>query len=163
MMAKIKVVIETPRGSNAKYAYDPDRKAFVLRHVLPEGMTLPYDFGFVPGTLADDGDPLDAIAISELTSPPGIEMECRVVAAITAEQHEADDEPMVRNDRLLVVPCGTRAFAKVRDLEELPAKLVGDIEDFFVHYHAVVGHTFKPLERLNAKGAERLIEKYRHE
>jgi inorganic pyrophosphatase len=162
-MSKTRVVVETPRGSNAKYAYDPERRMYVLKHVLPEGMTLPYDFGFIPGTLAEDGDPVDAIAISELSTPPGIEMECRIVGAIKAEQRQAESQKVVRNDRVLVIPCGTHAFAKMRDLEELPPKLIGDIEDFFVHYHAVQGDNFKPIGRLTAKEAQRLIEKQRQQ
>ncbi len=161
-MSKINVVIETPRGSNAKYAYDPARRAFVLKHVLPEGMTLPYDFGFVPGTLAEDGDPLDVVAISELSTFPGVEVECHVVGAIKAEQIEGDTNEPKRNDRILAIPCGSRAFAKMRDLEELPARLIDDIERFFVHYHAVRGHSFKPLGRLPAREAVKLIEKLRH-
>ena len=54
------VIIETPKGSRSKYAYDPDIGTFALKFVLPEGTTFPVDFGFVPSTLADDGDPLDA-------------------------------------------------------------------------------------------------------
>jgi inorganic pyrophosphatase len=159
-MSKTRIVVETPRGSNAKYRYDPARRAYVLRHVLPEGMTLPYDFGFVPGTLAQDGDPLDALAISELTTPPGVEVECRVVGALKAEQREG--EKTVRNDRLLVIPCESRAFAKIRELEALPARLVDDLERFFVHYHAVLGSEWQPLARLAADDATKLIEKFRH-
>jgi inorganic pyrophosphatase len=161
-VSKTRVVIETPRGSNAKYAYDPARRAFVLKHVLPEGMSIPYDFGFVPGTLAEDGDPLDVLAISELSTFPGVEMDCHVVGAIKAEQSDADSKQPVRNDRLLAIPCGSRAFAKLRELEELPLRLIEDIENFFIHYHAVRGSTFKPLARLPAREAVKLIEKFRH-
>jgi inorganic pyrophosphatase len=132
----------------------------VLRHVLPEGMSLPFDFGFVPGTIAEDGDPLDALAVSELSTPPGVEIECHVVGALKGEQREGDGA--VRNDRLLVIPCGSRAFAKIRDLDALPAKLVDDLQDFFVHYHSVLGNPWKPLGRLPAADALKLIEKCRH-
>ena len=54
----IRVIIETPKGSRNKYAFDPDEKAFTLKKVLPAGMAFPYEFGFVPSTEADDGDPV---------------------------------------------------------------------------------------------------------
>jgi inorganic pyrophosphatase len=161
-VSKTRVVIETPKGSNAKYAYDPARRAFVLKHVLPEGMSLPYDFGFIPGTLAEDGDPLDVLAISELCTFPGIELECHVVGAIKAEQIEPGSNGPKRNDRVLAIPCGSRAFAKMRDLEELPPRLMDDIERFFVHYHAVRESQWKPLARWSARDAVKLIEKLRH-
>jgi len=56
--SSIQVVIETPKGSRNKYAFDPELGIFELKRVLPAGMSFPYDFGFVPSTKADDGDPL---------------------------------------------------------------------------------------------------------
>lgn len=162
-MAKTSVVVETPRGSNAKYAYDPGRRCFVLKHILPEGVAMPYDFGFVPGTMSGDGDPLDALVVSEIATFPGCELECRVVGATTAEQQDPDAAKPVRNDRLIVIPCGTRAFAGVRELEELGAKVMDDLDAFFVHYHAILGNKYKCLERLSAKDAAKLIEKCRHD
>src|SRR6202051_4893813 len=58
--AIIQVVIETPKGSRNKYAFDEEQKVFALTKVLPAGMTFPYDFGFIPSTKAEDGDPTDA-------------------------------------------------------------------------------------------------------
>ena len=55
----LRIVIETPKGSRNKYAYDVEQKVFELKKVLPAGMDFPYDFGFIPSTRADDGDPLD--------------------------------------------------------------------------------------------------------
>src|SRR6266705_2934312 len=54
----LRVVIETPKGSRNKFAFDPDEHIFELKKVLPAGMTFPYDFGFIPSTKADDGDPV---------------------------------------------------------------------------------------------------------
>jgi inorganic pyrophosphatase len=58
---QIKVIVETPKASNNKYAFDPDEPIFTLKTVLPAGMSFPYDFGFVPRTEAEDGDPLDVL------------------------------------------------------------------------------------------------------
>ena len=61
----IRVVIETPKGSRNKYAFDPDDQVFVLKKVLPTGMAFPYDFGFVPSTRAEDRDPVDVLVLMD--------------------------------------------------------------------------------------------------
>jgi inorganic pyrophosphatase len=61
----LRVVIETPKGSRNKFAFDPDDHIFELKKVLPSGMTFPYDFGFVPSTKADDGDPIDVLVLMD--------------------------------------------------------------------------------------------------
>ena len=59
----IQVIIETPKGSRNKYAFDPEQRIFELKKVLPAGMAFPYDFGFVPSTVAEDGDPTDVLVL----------------------------------------------------------------------------------------------------
>jgi hypothetical protein len=76
----INVVIETPRGSRAKFSYDPDLKAFSLSKSLLTGLTYPHDWGFVPSTRADDGDPLDIMVIHDAATFPGLVIACRVIA-----------------------------------------------------------------------------------
>ena len=66
----LRVVVETPKGSRNKFAFDPKERIFVLKKVLPVGMTFPYDFGFIPSTEADDGDPLDVLVLMELLCEP---------------------------------------------------------------------------------------------
>jgi inorganic pyrophosphatase len=60
----VQVIIETPAGSRNKFAYDPDQGIFALKKVLPAGMVFPYDFGFLPQTIAPDGDPIDVLLLS---------------------------------------------------------------------------------------------------
>ena len=67
----IRVTIETPRGSRNKLKFDPAKKMFSLSKLLPEGMVFPYDFGFVPATKADDGDPLDVLVLTDEPLFPG--------------------------------------------------------------------------------------------
>ena len=67
----LRVVIETPKGSRNKYDYDPDCDCLELATVLPEGMSFPYDFGFVPSTLGEDGDPLDILVLMDTPVIPG--------------------------------------------------------------------------------------------
>ncbi|WP_431209985.1 inorganic diphosphatase [Puia sp. P3] len=87
-MSNINVVIETPKGSAQKYDFEPGERFFKLKKILPSGMVFPYDFGFIPNTEGEDGDPLDVIVISEFHSLPGIMMKCRVLGGICAEQSD---------------------------------------------------------------------------
>ena len=68
----LRVVIETPKGSRNKFKYDPDLGCYRLNSVLPEGMIFPYDFGFVPSTKAQDGDPVDVLLLMDIPAYPGI-------------------------------------------------------------------------------------------
>src|SRR6201985_2133956 len=99
--ADLTVIIETPKGSRNKYAYDPEERIFALRKVLPAGMAFPYDFGFVPSTLADDGDPLDVLVLMDEPAFPGCMLSCRPVGVIEGEQKGKKRKE--RNDRIIAV------------------------------------------------------------
>lgn len=85
----LRIVIETPKGSRNKYSYDPECDCLQLSTVLPEGMVFPYDFGFIPSTLGDDGDPLDILILMEAPVVPGCVVTVRLIGAIEAEQKRA--------------------------------------------------------------------------
>jgi hypothetical protein len=82
----VHVVVETPRGSRAKFAYDPKLETFVLSKSLLTGLTYPHDWGFVPSTKADDGDPLDIMVIHDAATFPGVVLACRVIGILQIEQ-----------------------------------------------------------------------------
>ncbi len=153
---KLMAVVETPKGSSEKYNYDTDMQLFKLKKLLPAGMAFPYDFGFIPDTKGDDGDPLDIIIISEFKSFPGCAIECYVVGAILAAQTE--DHKTVRNDRFIGIPVESAMFGKIRSVEQLPANIIKELEDFFVHYNKIEGKKFKPLKTIHQKEAMRLIK-----
>src|SRR6478672_5539871 len=96
----LNVVIETPKGSRVKYAYNEELGMFELKKALPEGMMFPFNFGFIPGTKADDGDPLDILILNEEPLFPGCLVKARAIAVIEAEQTEKDGKKE-RNDRLI--------------------------------------------------------------
>jgi inorganic pyrophosphatase len=153
-MSNIEVVIETPKGSPQKYTYIPDTPFFKMKKILPRGMVFPYDFGFIPDTRGEDGDPLDVIVISEFHSFPGIIIDCRVIGAIQAEQSEEEGSPkMIRNDRLLAVPKLSNIFQNIRDLEDLPKQIIDNLEAFFTEYNKLQEKKFRPLSRLHANEA----------
>jgi inorganic pyrophosphatase len=82
----LQVVIETPKGSRNKYSFDPEQHIFVLKAALPAGMSFPYDFGFVPQTLAQDGDPLDVLVLMDEPAFPGCALLVRLIGVIEGEQ-----------------------------------------------------------------------------
>jgi inorganic pyrophosphatase len=82
------VVIETPKGSRNKFAYEPSRRMYKLSKILAEGMSFPYDFGFVPGTRADDGDPIDVLVLTDVALFPGCLLDCILIGVIELEQQE---------------------------------------------------------------------------
>jgi inorganic pyrophosphatase len=155
-MNTITAIIETPKGSSEKYDFDPETKLFKLKKILPEGMVFPFDFGFVPDTKGEDGDPLDVIVLSEFHSFPGCVVECRIIGAITAEQSEKKKK--IRNDRFLAIPEQAKLLKKIESVEDLPKQIMEELEDFFKNYNAIEGKMFKPIERLDAKDAAKLLK-----
>lgn len=156
-MGCVNVVIETPKGSAQKYDYDPKSHFFKLKKILPAGMVFPYDFGFVPETKGEDGDPLDVIVISEFCSFPGCMIKCRIIGGIKAEQSEEDGKKMIRNDRFLAIPKFSSIFEKVRSIHDLPKSILEDLEDFFIDYNKIEGKEFKALKKLGAHEAYTMI------
>lgn len=155
----VDVVIETPKGSAQKYDYVPTTPFFKLKKILPSGMVFPYDFGFIPNTRGEDGDPLDVIVISEFNSFPGCIIKCRIIGGIKAEQSiEKDSNKMVRNDRFLCIPKFTNIFQDVKKMEDLPGQVTDQLEEFFVDYNKLQGKKFKALSKMGPGEAHRLIE-----
>ena len=152
----MRVIIETPKGQGQKYDFDPSTRHFVLKKVMPTGMVFPFDFGFLPGTIGGDGDPLDVLVLSELETFPGCMVECRLIGAIAAEQRERDGKKM-RNDRFLAVPEVSTLYGSIDTIEELPEETLDQLEAFFANYNSQAGKQFKVIERLNAKAAQKLV------
>jgi inorganic pyrophosphatase len=150
------VIIETPKGSQNKYAFAPDCGAFMLKGVLPAGAVFPFDFGFVPSTLGDDGDPLDVLVLMDASAFVGCIVPSRLIGAIEAEQTE--DGKTERNDRLLAVAAQSITHRSIRDVSDLNDDLVGQIEHFFVSYNMAKGKTFTPKGRCGHARAKSLVE-----
>src|SRR6516162_550853 len=83
-----RAIIETPKGCRNKFDYDPDSSPFMLGGLLPEGMMFPFDFGFIPSTLGDDGDPLDIMVLMDAPAHVGCLIDVRIIGIIDAEQTE---------------------------------------------------------------------------
>src|SRR3984957_7074506 len=129
----VQVVIETPKGSRNKYAFDAGQEVFQLKKVLPAGMAFPYDFGFVPSTKAEDGDPVDVLVLMDEPAFPGCLLKCRLIGIIEGE--EGKGKELVRNDRIVAIEVENHSYARVRHVKDLGEQFVRELEDFFVNYH----------------------------
>jgi inorganic pyrophosphatase len=151
----VRVVIETPKGSRNKYAFDEDARVFTLRKVLPTGMAFPYDFGFVPSTLAADDDPVDVLVLMDEPAFAGCLLECRPIGVIEGEQ--LDGKKKIRNDRVVAVERANHTYAEVKHIDDLGKSFVRELEEFFVNYHRLTGKRYKVTAVRGPKEARRRI------
>lgn len=131
----------------------------MLSSILAEGMTFPYDFGFVPQTKDEDGDPTDVLLLMDEPAFTGCVVESRIVGVIQAEQ--TDDDGTVRNDRVLAVASHSHTHADIKQPKDLNSRMIKELEDFFVAYNKARGTKFKLLGVKGAEAAMKLIKKTR--
>ena len=133
----LQVIVETPKGSRNKFSFDPEQEIFALKKVLPEGMVFPYDFGFLPKTMAEDGDPIDVLLLMDEPAFPGVLVPSRLIGVIEGEQ--VDGKKRIRNDRLVAVAETNHMYENIRNLKDLPKNFLRELEEFFVNYHRLQG------------------------
>lgn len=155
--ATCRAVIETPRGRRNKFRYDRESGVLELGSVLPEGMSFPYDFGFIPSTLGEDGDPLDVLVLGDEPSFPGCLVPVRLIGVLEAEQTEGGKSE--RNDRLLAVSLPSHRYRELSHVDELSPSDTEQLEQFFVNYNAVRGKTFRVLALRGPKHAVKLVRR----
>jgi inorganic pyrophosphatase len=126
----VHVVVETPRGSRAKFAYDPKLETFALTKSLLTGRTYPHDWGFIPSTKADDGDPLDIMIIHDAATFPGLVVTCRVIGVLQIEQKSKNK--FERNDRLFAVPRRSHSEQAIKDVRDISRPVQQELEKFFI-------------------------------
>jgi inorganic pyrophosphatase len=152
----VNVLVETPAGSRAKYKFLEASGLFLLHKMLPAGAAFPFDFGFIPGTRADDGDPLDVLLVGEERALQGCLVTTRLLGVIDAEQRRKGER--LRNDRLIGVPETEKIRPRSRTLNDLPPGLLDQIEHFFTSYNHAEGREFVPLGRHGPAVAARRVE-----
>jgi inorganic pyrophosphatase len=150
-------VVECPQGDRCKFAYEPELGGFELKRLLPAGMTFPLNFGFIPSTKAEDGDPLDIMVINDVPLPMGAITEVRLIGSIEAEQTE--EEHTVRNDRLVGVAASSLLFGAFCALDELPLDFIDSLTTFWTQYERLRGVTFKVLAVQGVGSAVAAVQK----
>jgi inorganic pyrophosphatase len=136
-----RAIIETPKGCRNKFDYDPDSGLFMLGGLLPEGMMFPFDFGFIPSTLGQDGDPLDVMVLMDAPAHVGCLIEVRIIGVIAAEQTQ--DGETKTNDRLLGVAVHSYDHEDLESINEVSKTLLDQVEEFFVSYNKQRGKKFR--------------------
>ena len=136
-----RAIIETPKGRRNKFDYDPKTNLFMLGGLLPEGMSFPFDFGFIPSTLGEDGDPLDVMVLMDEPAHVGCLIEVRILGIIEAEQSEHGKTK--RNDRLLAAAVHSYEHQELKSIDDVTKTLLSQVEAFFVSYNKQRGKKFK--------------------
>ena len=154
---RLNVVIDTPKGSRNKYKLDEESGQWRLSKMLPQGMAFPYDFGFIPSTQADDGDPIDVLLLNDEPSFPGCIVPAKLIGVIEAEQTERG--VTIRNDRLLAVIETAYNPAEFNTLDDVSDQRLDEIEHFFIAYNEVEGREFKPIARRGWEVAKEVLER----
>ena len=152
----VNVVVETPKGSRNKFKYDLKTGVFVLGTILPAGFTFPYDFGYVPGTMADDGDPLDVLLLLDVPAFTGCLVKVRLLGVIEAEQTELGKT--VRNDRLVAVAEEAHLYRDLRELKDVDIQLRQELDHFFASYNEMRGKRYKTLSHRGPRRAMQLLQ-----
>jgi inorganic pyrophosphatase len=124
----INVLVEIPAGSKNKYEFDKDMNAFALDRVLYSSVQYPYDYGFIPNTLADDGDPLDGMVIMDQPTFPGCVIAARPIGML--EMVDGGD----RDEKILCVPAKDPRYAEVKSLKDVHPHRLDEIAEFFRSY-----------------------------
>jgi inorganic pyrophosphatase len=151
----IEVFVEIPRGSRNKYEIDKTRGVLVLDRVLYSSVHYPTDYGFVVGTLAEDGDALDALVVVDEPTFPGCHIMARAIGVLDMQDEKGPDQ------KILAVPVGDPRFASIRDLTDIDQHWLREIENFFQTYKALEDKWTDVVGWEDAAAAERVIHQAR--
>lgn len=135
------VFVEIPAGSRNKYEYDAELGGVVLDRRLFTSMAYPADYGFIEGTLAEDGDPLDALVLVSDPTFPGCRIRVRTIGVFHMSDEKGPDE------KVLCVPLGDHSFDRIRDIHDVSAEFRDEIEHFFQRYKDL-----EPSKRTDTRG-----------
>ncbi len=126
-------IIETPKGRRNKFKYESDSGLYTLSRVLPQGFIFPFDFGFIPSTAADDGDPLDVVVLMDEPAHVGCVLKIRLIGVIKLVQTEKGKK--TENDRLIGVSVPSFEYDAVKTISDLKESLIKQITDFMALYN----------------------------
>jgi inorganic pyrophosphatase len=139
----LNIVIEVTKGARTKLKYDEKIQAFRTEKVLPLGLAFPFDFGFIPSTLAQDGDPLDVIVLSEPGIPSGTVVFGEPLGILECEQTEKGRKE--RNDRVIARPLDAKSLEPMQPMVAYDENLKAAISGFFTKYNELQNKEFRVL------------------
>ena len=153
---KLNAVIEIPYGSNIKYEIDKDSGAVVVDRVLYSAMFYPANYGFIPSTLADDGDPADVLVLNEYPLQAGSVIPCRLIGVLVMEDESGMDE------KLLAVPVTKidPRYDGIKSIDDLPKATLDKIKNFFETYKMLEPNKWVKVKGFeDAKKAQDILDK----
>lgn len=127
---KVNVFIEIAKNSHIKYEYDKERKALICDRILHTPFKYQFNYGFVPDTLSDDGDPLDAVVVMEDELVPGCYIECKILGYLQTHDDAGNDPKLILCPTTKIDP----RYKNINDLEDLDDLTLEKIKYFFTHY-----------------------------
>jgi inorganic pyrophosphatase len=127
------VYVEIPTGCRNKYEFDEELGGLVLDRRLFTSMGYPADYGFVEGTLAEDGDPLDALVLVSEATFPGCRIRARAIGVLHMEDEVGND------DKLVCVAVSDGTYGQLQNVDEIPEQLREELEHFFQAYKTLEG------------------------
>ena len=150
------MIIETPKGRRNKFDYDTKFRLFTLGGLLPEGLAFPFDFGFIPSTLGEDGDPLDVMVLMDEPAHVGCLLDVRIVGVIEATQSEK--RKRTTNNRLVGVAVHSYSHENIESINDVSTSILQQVEEFFVSYNKSRGKKFTVNGSHGPKRAAELID-----
>jgi inorganic pyrophosphatase len=145
-------LIEIPRGSKNKYEWDEQMGGVALSRVLYQSVAYPAEYGFIPGTLAEDGDALDVVVLIDQPTFPGCFMRVRPIGILRLKQENE------RDDKVLCVPVADPLYATTFDIDAIPPHRLLEIRHFFATYTELEGREVEVGQWENAASARKSIE-----
>jgi inorganic pyrophosphatase len=150
-------VIETPAGIRHKFAFEPKYGIMLLKMTLAEGLMWPYDYGFIPQTLGDDGDPIDVLVLNDAPTFSGCLLEVRVIGGVLLKKNG------VKNNRLVACPRRRKGVAlktdEFDDIDDVPKETLEGIERFLIEYSEEEGNKISFEGQCSRKDGYKLIER----
>jgi inorganic pyrophosphatase len=151
----IEVVVEIPRGSRNKYELDKETGVMRLDRVLYSSVHYPTDYGFIPGTLALDGDALDALVVVDEPTFPGCHITARPIGVLDMRDEKGPDH------KILAVPVGDPRYTNISELKDIGPHWLREIENFFETYKALEPKWTEVVGWEDARAAQRVIDEAR--
>jgi len=152
---KVHALIEIPYGSNIKYEIDKESGAIFVDRIMYSAMYYPANYGFVPNTLAADGDPADILVLNEYPLIPGSVIKCRLIGVLVMEDESGMDE------KLLAVPVSKvdPTYDNIQSIEDLPKHTLDKIKNFFETYKILEPNKWVKVKEYKGKEeAQRILE-----
>lgn len=154
---RFNVIIEIPNDAGAiKYEIDKDSGAIMVDRFIGTSLHYPANYGFVPHTLSEDGDPVDVLVLTPVPLVPGCVIECRAVGMLKMEDESGFDA------KILAVPVDgiSKMYQEMQDIEDVPAALLAEIAHFFEQYKALEPNKWAKVDGwLNAEAARKEVSK----